>query len=863
MKLLGLSLASLVGLLWVLSSPQLPAWESFAAASAVIAFLALAIHRWSGACPIPLAGESADARPIALWTLLLLLFGALAVAWAGLRFEQSIEARLPEVLEESNQRVHLVVRDLPQLSQGPFEAWRLEADVTLAEPGNTQAGRSFRAMVIWPLEALGPTELIPGQVWEVSAKLRSPSGTRNFYGFDFETWAFQRGVVLSATIRGSGGNPPTLVGVETSLATSIDRLRHRIRTAIESAMPAESHWGVMSGLVVGDQRAISSEDWVLFSVTGVSHLMSISGMHVTMFAVMARWLTTLLWSGLSRPPLYLALHIPSPIAGAIAASLAAFSYALLAGFNLPAQRTAIMVTVAAAMTIAGRSISSWSIIGATLIAILLWDPSAPLAPGFWLSFFAVAILFGQPTEERGPSKPEDASNPSSTSRPPRPSIATGARDGRSSLERVRVGLWGATRAQLAISIGVAPLTIVFFQQLSLVGPIANAVAIPVVTFVVTPLAMLGSVFALFSVGWPLAMADAVFGELHRVLEWMAGFESASIGWHAPAAWAAVVAILGVAVALQSSLPRWRHLGWVGLFALLIGGASPVPEGEMRLHVFDVGQGSAMLIETREHRLLVDTGPPFGESNSVQRVILPQLVAMGIGKLHGVVVTHADVDHSTGLDVLLPRMNPDWVLSSLSTEQWESHLGPSRPETTHLRCVAPMSWEWNGVWFRIAHPFADAPPPVKHVGRNEDSCVLEAIDANGRRLILAGDLPAAQERDVIARAPWLGRGLGAPSETSSVDGSTVVLMPHHGSRTSSSLEWLVHTSPGLAIAQAGYRNRFGHPHAEVLRRHRDLSIPIERTDLAGGLRLVAEQNGWQIERVVDGNRFWHRPRREGD
>jgi len=865
LKLLGLSLAALLGLLWVLSSPQLPAWESFAAASAVIALPALGIHRWSGACPVSVAGESADARPIALWTLLLLMSGALAVAWAGLRFEQSIEARLPAVLEESNQRVRLVVRDLPQLSQGPFEAWRLEADVTLSEQDNTRAGRSFRAMVIWPVEVLGPTELIPGQVWEASAKLRSPAGTRNFYGFDFETWAFQRGVVLSATIRGSGGNPPNLVGVDTSFATSIDRLRHRIRTAIESVMPAESHWGVMSGLVVGDQRAISSEDWVLFSVTGVSHLMSISGMHVTMFAVMARWLTTLLWSGLSRPPLYLALHIPSPIAGAIAASLAAFSYALLAGFNLPAQRTAIMVTVAAATTIAGRSISSWSIIGATLIAILLWDPSAPLAPGFWLSFFAVAILFGQPTKQRGLSNPEDASNPSSASRP---SIAKGERDGRRILERVGVGLWSATRAQLAISIGVAPLTIVFFQQLSLVGPIANAVAIPVVTFLVTPLAMLGSVFALFSVGWPLAMADAVFGELHKVLEWMAGFEWASIGWHAPAAWAAVVAILGVTLALQSSLPRWRHLGWVGLLALLTGGASPVPEGEMRLHVFDVGQGSAMLIETREYRLLVDTGPPFGESNSVQRVILPQLVAMGIGKLDGVVVTHADADHSTGLDVLLPRMNPDWVLSSLSEEQWQGHLGHSRPEAAHIRCVASMSWVWNGVWFRTAHPFPDAPPPAKQIGRNEDSCVLEAIDASGRRLIVAGDLPAAQERDVIARTPWLGRGVGASLagstlDGSTLDGSTVVLMSHHGSRTSSSLEWLMHTSPGLAIAQAGYRNRFGHPHAEVLRRHRDLSIPIERTDLAGGLRLVAKQSGWQIERAVDGNRFWHRPRREGD
>ncbi|MEY4001897.1 MAG: hypothetical protein RI968_1015, partial [Pseudomonadota bacterium] len=186
-----------------------------------------------------------------------------------------------------------------------------------------------------------------------------------------------------------------------------------------------------------------------------------------------------------------------------------------------------------------------------------------------------------------------------------------------------------------------------------------------------------------------------------------------------------------------------------------------------------------------------------------------------------------------------------------------------PEVAHMRCVASMNWVWNGVWFRIAHPFPDAPPPAKQIGRNEDSCVLEAIDASGRRLIVAGDLPAAQERDVIARTTWLGRGVGASLAGSTLAGSTVVLMSHHGSRTSSSLEWLMHTSPGLAIAQAGYRNRFGHPHAEVLRRHRDLSIPIERTDLAGGLRLVGKQNGWRVERVVDGNRFWHRPRREDD
>ncbi len=787
-----LALASLIGLAILLQQQELPDWALLVGTGAAAAILAsgLVLCQWH--LRVRLVHQ----------VLLLLAISCLAAGWGAWRSQLILQDGLAPHEDGQVVALHIEVEDLPQFHDGVRPAWRFQA---------RDLSRNAGLMVSWPVAPNRPAPaLAPGQQWQVHARVRHPVGTRNWFGFDLETWLFQKRIQVTAQIREVPGHPAILTGVSGRPAARIDRARDEIRRAIKAAVPDARHAGVLSGLVVGEQQAISADDWNIFAITGVSHLMSISGMHVTMFAWLARGLVGFVWGVLSRPPLKLALHIPTPVAAAVAASLAAFAYALLAGFNLPAQRTAWMVTVAAAATLSGLQAQPWAILSITLLAILILDPLALLAPGFWLSFFAVAVLFGVPAHAKG---------------------------------------WtGAVRAQMAITFGIAPLTIVFFQQVSVIGPLANALAIPLVTFVITPLAMLGATLAFWGISWPLEVGEMVFGWLFDQLVWMSALEWASHRWHAPAAWASIMSVLGAGVALQSSLPSWRHLGWLGLLALWWPTAGPIPPGAMRAHFFDVGQGSAVLVQTRDHALLVDTGPPMGAATAAERILIPQLAGLGIRRLDGVVISHADNDHSSGLAAIWQAMRPGFLLTSME----------GREEQPSLRCETGQSWEWDGVWFRMVFPFPDDPPAPHQRGRNEDSCVLEVIDVMGNRLLLTGDISTEQERAILERTPWAGRG------------PTVLLMPHHGSKSSSSEAFLSGIGPTLSVAQSSYKGRFAHPAPEVLARHARLGIAVARTDLMGGLQIdwdVAGQkrqgdqgSAWTLRSAADETRrYWHRQR----
>jgi len=789
-----LALASLLGLSVLLRQPDLPDWRDLAAMGVLLALLGGWLSRRASAT----MGHHLFGWMATLITVFAI--ACLAASWGAWRSDQVLQMALSPQEEGAVVALHLQIEDLPQRHDGERSVWRFQAR-------DLVHGR--RLMVSWPVSLEAPDRrLAPGQQWKLYAKLRHPAGTRNFYGFDLETWLFQKRVQVTAQVRETASLPAVLLGESRSPAAQIDRARDAIRQAIAAAVPEARHAGVLSGLVVGEQQAIPASDWAIFATTGVSHLMSISGMHVTMFAVLARGLVGLLWAWLSRPPFKLALHVPTPVAAAVAASLAAFAYALLAGFNLPAQRTAWMVTVAALATVSGLQAQPWAILSLTLLAILVLDPLALLAPGFWLSFFAVAVLFGMPSAQKG----------------------------------WQGSLAAAIRAQLAITVGIAPLTIVFFQQLSVVGPLANALAIPIVTFVVTPLAMLGAMLAFYEISTPLALGEVVFGWLFDQLVWMSAWEGASLRWHAPALWAAVLAVLGAGLALQSGLPRWRHVGWLGALALLWPTAATLPEGSMRAHFFDVGQGSAVLVQTQHHALLVDTGPPMGASTAAERVVVPMLAALGVRGLDGLVITHADIDHSSGLEAIWSTMRPGFLLTTMT----------GRTEQPQARCEAGQSWVWDGVWFRVVFPFADDPPSPQQRGRNEDSCVLEVIDMQGNRLLLTGDIPAEQERAMLERVPWVGQG------------PTVLLMPHHGSKTSSSDALLGRLKPVLSVAQSAYKGRFAHPAPEVIERHARHGIAVARTDLMGGLQVdwSAEAGPGAVrlrEAAAETRRFWHRPR----
>ncbi|MGH8649858.1 MAG: ComEC/Rec2 family competence protein, partial [Burkholderiales bacterium] len=359
-------------------------------------------------------------------------------------------------------------------------------------------------------------------------------------------------------------------------------MRQQARTRIQAALPEAPYAGVIAALAIGDQRAIPPEQWQTFTRTGVNHLMSISGLHVTMVSGLVFALVGGLWR---RTP-WLTLALPAPKAAVLAGFGAALLYALLAGYAVPAQRTVYMLAVVAVALWAGVIESASVVLCAALLVVVLSDPWAVLAPGFWLSFGAVAVILH---------------------------VTTGR------IEREHwLAIW--TRVQVAVTLALIPLLLALFQQVSIVSPLANAVAIPVVSLVVAPLALIGSALPFDFI---LQCAHLVMSGCMFVLEWMSELPDAVWQQHAPPGWTVAVAVAALALLLAPRGLPGRWLGVAGLLPLFTVMPAALRAGDAEVVVLDVGQGLSALVRTERHALLFDTGPQFGPgADSGSRIIVP-------------------------------------------------------------------------------------------------------------------------------------------------------------------------------------------------------------------------------------------------
>lgn len=728
--------------------------------------------------------------PETLRRLAVVLLGvALGFAWAAWRADLRLADRLPDHWQGVDLAVVGVVNDLPQ-ADARGERFVLDIERTLTPHGPVL--HRIQLARYWPREGARNPTVKAGERWQFTVRLKRPYGTHNPHGFDLEAWMLERDIAASGYVR-ENPSPRRLDAQAATPAAWIAATRAALRERIAATLGDAPYAGVIAALVVGDQRSIPYDQWRAFTRTGVNHLLSISGLHVTMIAALADWAVAFGWRRWPRA----AERLPARQAGLLAAVLAAYAYALLAGFQVPAQRTLFMLGVLALAFWGRREPRPFSALTWALFAVLVIDPWAVLSAGFWLSFGAMAAILW----------------------------ATFGRVGQADKLRAWVTVQGA------VTLALAPALLLLFQQVSLISPLANAVAIPVVSWLVTPLALLGVIVP------PLwHVAAWLMAWLGQGLIWASELPWAVVSRPAPEGWALLLAVTGTLWLLLPHGFPMRAMGGLLWLPLIFPLRTSIAPETFQADVIDVGQGTAILIRTAEHALLYDTGPAFAGSDAGERIVVPYLRTLGIGKLSGVIVSHDDNDHSGGLRSVLRDIPTGWLLHGLPAA---SPLLTAAPSPSH--CHRGQHWQWDGVRFDILNPPVEA---YTEPGRrdNDYSCVLK-VSRDGQSLLITGDAERRGELELL--------------ESGTDMSATVLVAGHHGSRTSSLAEFVEQVHPRYGVFTVGYRNRFGHPHPQVVARFRALDSNILRSDSGGRISLTFGEAGVVASEYRPSHRrYWH-------
>lgn len=796
-------LAFAVGVWLVQQQAELLAWPWLAAGGgvALLVVLILVLLKKSALmtrCLTPGA---------AMVTALLIAGFALGFLWASAFGYWRLTETLPTANEGRDISIVGVVRALPQTIE---RGVRFEFDVEQAAasvPSHLSLAW-YRGRTDDEAEEIPALPVHAGERWRFTVRLKRPHGNMNPQGFDYEGWLFERGIRATGYVRPHSATRLTAAVWRPGYAVEMlrERIRERFQAVLPNAPNGTNTAGILIALAIGDQQSIAPALWQQFAKTGVTHLMSISGLHVTMFAGLFYFLVGWLW----RRSAVLPLHLPAQKAAALGGFVAAFAYSLLAGFAVPAQRTLYMLGVVALARLLNREISASRVLAQALLVVLILDPWAVLAAGFWLSFGAVALLFY---------------------------IASG---------RLAAAHWLAewSRAQWAVTLGMLPALLALFQQFSLVSPLANAVAIPLVSFVITPLALAGVMPLLDPLLW---LANFMTAGLMRFIAWLAALPLATWQQAAPPPWSVLLALGGGVWLL---LPRGFPARWLGLLAFLplLTITPPRPLlGEADVVVLDVGQGLAIHVQTATHDLLFDTGPKFSaEADSGNRIIVPYLRAMGVRQLDELIISHADNDHAGGAQSVLETIPVSLLRASLPAAHPLWNPSSANSGLASKPCRAGDAWDWDGVRFMILHPAAST-AAIEAMKSNAVACVL-AIDAHGRRLLITSDIEAAQESALVIRQ--------AKQNEASELAAEVLIVPHHGSRTSSTDDFIAAVGAKEAIFPVGYRNRFGHPRPDVVARYERSGAHLQRTDAAGAVSVHLGAKGVRIEHArVARRRYW--------
>lgn len=742
---------------------------------------------------------------------LLIASGLFGYHYAGVMAEIRLSDKLPSAWEQKNIEVIGTIASMNKV-QEQGEQFRFYVEQILTPDAvvpshillNYFEGNQWYRKA--KITAANATEKPPifkvGERWQLTIRLKRPHATYNPNGYDYEAWALTNNIRAIGVVRNKSGMQKKADFVWRP-AYIVEYCRDKVAQHITRTLSGKSYAGVIRALVVGDDSKISRHDWDVYLYTGVNHLMSISGLHITMLAGLAFTVISFVWRRFSR----LVMWMPTKKAATIGGVLVALLYACLAGLSIPTQRTLYMLTVVALALLLNQRINFSRVLLIALFVVVLIDPWSVNAPGFWLSFSAVAII----------------------------TFAT--------VNRLRLRHWfiEAVNTQWSVTLGLLPFLIFMFGQASIVSPIANAFAIPIISLLVVPLSILG---ALIPLDFILQLAHSILSICMMGLNWLASLSFATWQQAVVPFWRVVIGMVGVIWLL---LPRGVPMRWLGLILMLpmiFTEQQQLHIGEMQVTVLDVGQGLSVVVKTANHIMLYDTGRQYNqESDAGASIVLPYLRSQGIKKLDALIISHDDNDHSGGVASIMAKMPIAWAASSYALPSDIIFADVQSEPPKQLTCFAGQKWLWDGVRFEVLYPSAQS-YQQDNIKDNNRSCVIKVTSRNGT-ILLTGDIEAEAELLLLQTQRYKLK-------------SDVLIAPHHGSKTSSTESFIQSVGAKHVIFTVGYLNQFRHPRPSVAGRYLENGAQLYRSDYHGAVLIdfmhshPIQPRSWRL----DDAKYWH-------
>ena len=672
--------------------------------------------------------------------LLLLLLALSGSGYTVYRAELRLAPELPADLIWRDVMVEGVVQGFPNVtdrrSRFDFQIKQLIAPRPM--PLNVKARLTDYHHQDTPLSAIAE-----GNRLRLKLRLRPPDSYANPHGFDYAGYLLANDIGLTGYVRKRA---------EVQLITDNNNgLRRQLYERIRASQARQS--ALIAALVIGDRSNLSNEEWQVLRRTGTAHLVSVSGMHIGFIFLLAILLFGSLWRCSQR----LTAFLPAPAAAVLIALPAAFAYALLSGFAIPVQRSFYMSLVAITALLLGGGSAIFVPLLCAMFAVVVIDPWAPLTAGFWLSFMLTGVVLAAVKS--------------------------------SSRKRMLLSL---IHVQLLLSLAAIPITLWFFGEASFIAPLANLVAVPLVAFAALPLSLAG----IAAGDWCWLPAGWILDIMWHYLHWLAQLPYAALTPAQPPLWLFLLALAGVIWLLLPRGVPWRTAGLLPVIAMLLWQPPVSADGTFKMTVLDVGQGTAVVLQTQRHIVVYDTGRALGGI-----IIADYLRGEGISRINRLIISHDDYDHRGGMDILLSALPADTIISSESATP----------------CRAGTTWRYDNVTFRFLHPHNPAFPDLPPLDENDSSCVLLVESAGGQRALLTGDISSAVEPHIATPAD-------------------VLLVAHHGSRHSTASDFLSTVNADAAVISVG-RNNYQHPHQQTLTRLKNSGAAIYRTDKDGAVILT--------------------------